>query len=372
MPHDSGARSCVLLTFGAKNILHSRSCILLNYFSGHPISILSGDISLIRNRYDRNVVMNILQTLLSHPILGPVLPVVWAALCMTVLLAYSGLAFMVGTLEVTGVRTKRSAYQKAARQLAVLCLALGWILLICSRIYLFVSSESYVPSSLLATVTELSWGAFGFSVIAVSVHFAVWNFFEKHRIWHALLIFLAGINALASIYAILGSLRLIAALELPNAALLTLADLFNFTFPSPMYNAIFVTLPLTIAMPAAVALVWLAIRRKRDDFGRDYYTTIMKWVARWGFMAWIPVVLVAGVFVYFEVVPLLDAESEITAMTVATQLAHFLPALLLAISMGCISKSDLPMRYKALALLSLFLSMPCAYFAFEDATSFVF
>ncbi len=316
--------------------------------------------------------MNMLQTLLSHPVLGPVLPVVWTALCMTVLLSFSGLAFMVGTLEITGVRTKRSAYQKAARQLAVLCLALGWILLICSRIYLFISSESYVPSSFLATVTELSWGVFGFSVIAVSIHFAVWHFFEKHRIWHALLIFLAGANALAGSYAILGCLRLIAATDLPNAALLTLADLFSFTFPSPLFNAILATLPLAIAMPAAIALVWLAMRRKKDDFGRDYYTTIMKWVARWGFMAWIPVTIVAAVFVYFEVVPLLDAESEITHLTIAMQAARFLPALLVSVFMGCISKSALPMRYKALALLCLFLSMPCAYFVFEDATSFVF
>ena len=316
--------------------------------------------------------MNIFQTLLTHPILGPLLPMLLAALAMTFLFSYTGLTFMVGALQTTGMRTKRSAYNKAAKQLAVLCLGLGWILLIASRIYLFLSSDSYVPASFLATVTELSWGLFGFSVIAVSIHFAVWNFMEKHRIWHAVIVFLAGFNAVVGTYAILGSLRLMAALELPNAASLTLADLFSFSFPSPLCNALIAALLLILAMPAAAGLVWFIMRRKKDDFGRDYYTTVMKWTAGWGKIAWIPLLLVMGAEVYFDVTPLLQAESEITLMTIASQAARVVPPVLVCIFMWLTAKNDLPMRCKPLCILAFLLSMTTAYFAFEDATSFLF
>ncbi|MDO5536785.1 MAG: hypothetical protein Q4F72_04580 [Desulfovibrionaceae bacterium] len=320
-----------------------------------------------------NNVTNILQTLLAHPILGPILPVAGAAIPMTLFLAYAGLNFMVFALQVTGVRTKRSAYDKAARQMASLALILGWLLLVVSRVYLFVSSDGYVPQSLLAAIVELSWGLFGFAVIASSVHFAVWRFLANHRGWHSLLAFLAGLNSLASIFAILGSLRMLVALELPNADQLSLGMLFNYTvFPSPLYYAAVLAIPLAMAVPAAAGIIWLVIRRKKDDFGRDYYNTITRFVARWGAMAWLPVIVLLGGVVYFELKPLLDSGTEITPMTWALLGSRVVPAFLSWICLLCVSRAALPMRFKPLAFLAFLLSMPAAYYVFEDATTFVF
>lgn len=317
--------------------------------------------------------MEILQSLLAHPILGPILPVLGAAVPMTLLLCYVGLGFMVGTLQIAGVRTQRSAYDKAARQLSALSLILGWILLVFSRIYLFFSSDSYVPQSLLSTIVELSWGVFGFAVIASSIHFAVWRFLSTHRIAHSLLVFLAGVNGIAGIYAILGSLRMLIALELPNANQLTLLDLFNFNiFPSPLFFACVMVVPLVMAMPAAAGLIWLVIRRNKDDFGRDYYNTMMRFIASWGFMAWIPAILLLAGICYLEVRPVIDSGADVTIMAATLVGARVVPALLACLCLCAISRAALPMRLKPLAILGLLLSMPAAYFLFEDATSFVF
>ncbi len=317
--------------------------------------------------------MNILQTLLTHPILGPVLPVIAAAVPITLLLAFAGFGFMIGSLQVTGAVSKRAAYDKASRQMAAIALILGWIVLIGSRIYLFFSSDSYVPTSMVATVTELSWCVFGFAVIALSIHFAVWRFLAEHRVCHSLLAFLSGINGLAGCLAILGVLRLRLACELPNADQISIGDIFSFNIiPSPLIYALVMTVPLALAMPAGFGLVWLVVRRGRDDFGRDYYNTIMRWVARWGFIAWLPVVLLAGGIVYLEGRPLLDAGTEIAPMTLALYGCRVLPALLTCILLCVIRHAALPMRLKPLAWLIVLFAMPAAWYLFEDATTFVF
>ncbi len=317
--------------------------------------------------------MNILQTLLAHPLLGPALPVIAATLPVALLLAFAGFGFMIGSLQVTGAVSKRSAYDKAARQMAAIALILGWIVLIGSRIYLFFSSDGYVPTSLVGTVVELSWGVFGFAVIALSIHFAVWRFLANHRICHSLLAFLAGIHGLVGCLAIMGALRLRLACELPNADQIRIEDLFNFSvLPSPLFYALVMTVPLALAMPSGFGLVWLAVRRSRDDYGRDYYTSIMRWVARWGFIAWIPVVLLAGGIVYLEALPLLDAGTQIEPMTLAIYGCRVLPALLACIMLCVMRRSALPMRLRPLTWLIVLFSLPAAWFLFEDATTFVF
>ncbi len=316
---------------------------------------------------------NILQTLFAHPLLGPALPVIGATVPLTMLLAFAGSGFMIGSLQVAGAISKRSSYDKAARQMASVALVIGWLLLVGSRVWLFFSSDSYVPASMVANIVELSWCIFGFAVIALSVHFAVWRFLAAHRICHSLLAFLSGINGVAGCAAILGSLRVLMALELPNADKISLPDLFNFQlFPSSLWYAGAMILPLALALPASFGLVWLLLRRRRDDFGRDYYTKTMKWVSLWGAIAWIPVIVLTGAIVFLEIESVLRSGAQLTPSMLLLHGCRLLPSLLTCIFLIVIRCSSLPMRLKPLVWTALLTSMPAAWYVFEDTTTFVF
>lgn len=315
--------------------------------------------------------MNFLQLYSSNPVLAVLLPILGAAIPMTLLFSYTGLGFMTGTLQVKGLRTGRSAYDKAARQLAVLGLILGWALLIVSRIWIFFKSDGYVPQSFLATMVELSWGIFGFAVIASSIHFAMWKPLTNHRGIHAFLGFFAGLNGTFALFVLLGALRLVTAVSLPNAAELSLYDLFNFqVIPSPLVNAAALILPLGLAMPASAALIWLIVRRNKDDFGRDYYNTMLSWCGRWGMVAWGLVTILFLGTAFLELRPLLDQPNPIDPQTLALVAARVVLPLIICITMAAVGRSPLPMRLKPWMILAFFLGMPPAYFAFKWATTF--
>ena len=173
--------------------------------------------------------MNSLEAFFSfNPALAAILPPVIVAFVVSTLFAYAGMGYMVGFLQIHGVHAQRSAFDKCAKQLATLGLILGWCLLIGARIWIFFNTDSYVPRSNLGKIIELGWGCLGIAVVTSSLHFALWKPFNSHKIMHGSLALLSGINGTLAVVAILGSIRLFSALDLPNAAELNLYELFNF------------------------------------------------------------------------------------------------------------------------------------------------
>lgn len=322
--------------------------------------------------------MNSLLTLLeTNPVLAFAFPILKAAVPMALLFSYTGLGFMVGALQVKGLRQGSSMYDKAARQLATLSLVVAWTLLVASRVWLFFQSDTYVPQSFLATVVELAWGIFGFSVIASSVHFAVWKPLASHKGLHAFLAFFSGVNGLLALVLILGVLRLVSATELPQAAELSLYDLFAVKGPlEPHVRAAAVALPLAFAMPALAALLWLVLRRNRDDYGRDYYRVMLGWCARWGCVAWSVTSLVVTATVVFDFMgPAFLADptgaplDPVECLKLVARLG--LPSVVFAL-LFVVSRTSQPMRLKPWIILAFFLAWPTAYFVFGETTRFVF
>lgn len=316
----------------------------------------------------------------SNPILLVLVPFITIAVPMAFLFSYTGFGLMVGTLQLKGVRSGRSLFDKAARQLATAGLILGWTMLIGSRIWLFVKSDGYVPTSFLGTMVELSWGVFGFAVIASSIHFAVWKPLSGHKYIHAFLAFFSSINGLLSLFALMGSVRLLAAAELPNAAELTLMDLFNFTiFPSPLLTALILILPVGLAMPPLAAIIWLFIRRKKEDYGRDYYNALLTWCAGRGLFGWVLVTLLLCGTVYLDlqsvVAPVIagaaDPMSLVSLEMVEPVLRVLLP-LFICLSLRATAKAELPMRMKPWLIVSFLLSLGTAHYLYTQVTGFVF
>ncbi len=316
----------------------------------------------------------------SNPILLALVPFITIAVPMAFLFSYTGFGLMVGTLQLKGARSGRSIFDKAARQLATAGLVLGWTMLIGSRVWLFFKSDGYVPTSFLGTMVELSWGVFGFAVIASSIHFAVWKPLANHKYIHAFLAYFSSINGLFSLFVLMGSVRLVAAVDLPNATELTLMDLFNFSvIPSPLVTALILILPLGLAMPPLAAIIWLFIRRQKEDYGRDYYNVLVTWCAKWGLVGWVLVSTILLATVWLDLQPMLapviagtaPAASLVSTDLIEPVLRVLLP-LFICISLRMTTRAELPMRMKPWLIVSFLLAFGTARYLHSQVTGFVF
>ena len=309
----------------------------------------------------------------SNPVLQVLVPFITVALPMLFLFAYATFGFMVGSLEIKGARSGRALFDRAAKQLATAGLVLGWTLLIGSRVWLFVQSEGYVPQSFLAVVVELSWGVFGFAVIASSIHFAVWKPLANHKIGHAFLAYFSGINGLFALFALMGAIRLMAAAELPNAAQLSLNDIYNFSqVPSPQIAGLALILPLGLAVPPLAAICWIFVRRQKEDYGRDYYNALVKWCASWGLVFWPLVTLVLAGTAWMDIRPLLGAATPVAPMALVEPTVRVLLPLVICLVLWLTKRAELPMRMKPYLIVCFFLALGASHYLYTCVTSFVF
>ena len=120
----------------------------------------------------------------SYPLVGIGLEALSIALPLAALLAFAGLGFMSAAARALAVTRKRASYEKCARQLALLSLLLGWALLICGRVWLFFTQNSYTPDSISDFMVEMSWIMLGLAVLINSMYFALWKFLLKLPMLH--------------------------------------------------------------------------------------------------------------------------------------------------------------------------------------------
>lgn len=245
--------------------------------------------------------MNFFQDILAQMTMWAALPKQWLhaypflqtgidALCVTLplaaLLAFAGLGFVSATARIFSITRKRSSYDKCARQLAMLAMVLGWTLLIAGRVWLFFVQSAYTPDSLPDFMVELSWILLGLAVLISSLYFALWKFLVKAPILHIVMGFVSGMQACIAVAVTLGAARMLSAYTRPDASSITLGDIFFPGWLSPFWCALYWTLPLALAMAGASGAMWLVLRRKREDFGRDHYNTMIPWCAAWARNAW--------------------------------------------------------------------------------------
>jgi len=221
----------------------------------------------------------------------PLLRIIWDAAAimapLAALFAYSGVFFLSSAATIVSVSSKRSAYSKCSVQMAQLGLILGWTLLVGSRIWLYYTQSAHESGTMVSFLLEMSWLLFSMGVLLGSIFYSLRNTLKNMPILHVALGMIAAVQNCVALVVVLFTLRIISAAINPEAAHLALPDLFPSNWDDPLWSAFCYALPLALAMPGAWAACWLVMRRNKDDYGRDYYNTMIPWCAAWARNAWL-------------------------------------------------------------------------------------
>ena len=111
---------------------------------------------------------------------------------------------------------------------------------------------------------------------------------------------------------------------------------------------------LEVAAAGSFGLCWLLVRRRVDDFGRDYYVFAANWCGEWAaWGGWFVLLLTGGLCAMLRLQGLLPFESSDGLLVFVVALFVFL--LLPAILWTVIARSATPMRHKIGMVVSLLL-----------------
>lgn len=305
----------------------------------------------------------------AYPLLQTCLDALIVALPLAALLAFAGMGFMSATARILSFTRKRSSYDKCARQLALLGLILGWLLLIGGRVWLFFTQEAYTPDSLPGFLVEISWAMLSVGVLLISLYYVLWKMLAKMPTLHVTLGILSGVQGCAAVFMTLASARLLAAFARPDAAGLTLGDLFLPGWGAPFWSALCYTLPLILAMPAAFGALWLPLRRKQDDFGRDHYNVMIPWCAGWARNAWTVFWLLLVVSSIMQIQQQWQG-GIFTAQDAMLQSGRLLLWLIPLLLWTMVRRSAIPLRHKLSLLIALLIAISFMLPFYLEATYF--
>lgn len=299
--------------------------------------------------------MNAVQTFLAtSPLVQTVLDILSLTVPPSAFLALAGLGIFGAAAQIRGTAQRRKSFNKCARQLSMLAMALGWGLLIGMRIWLYLA-----PMPPLAMVFEAAWLLLAVAALLASLTFLAAKALEKAAWLHALLGFFQALFAYGAFLCCLASAHLapladslLEALRcghLPD--LPPLRDIF-----SPLATPLVSSLLLLLALPASLGACWLLLRRGHDDYGRDHYNITLPWCAAWARNAWLALWLFMltfnGIGVYER-----WQNGAFTGRDALLQSAPLLLWLIPALLWAAVSCSRTPLRHKFSLTLALLMSV---------------
>ena len=134
------------------------------------------------------------EILLANPLLRTGLDIISVTIPLAALLAFAGMGFISGTARVLSLTRRRSSYDKCARQLALLGLILGWLLLIGGRVWIFFTQAGCTPDSLPSFLVEMGWILLSLAVLISSLYYMLWKALGNMPVLHVTLGMLSGVQ----------------------------------------------------------------------------------------------------------------------------------------------------------------------------------
>lgn len=294
---------------------------------------------------------------LENPLFQMTLDILTIVVPVTALCALAGLPFMALTAEVLGHMRQRSCYNKGARQLAGLACILAWLCTLCAGLlgWTRLESAAQYPAIVQGYMVWLLFLAT--ASLCVSLYFALWKSLRQWPIFHQCLALLAGCLASISLYAGLSLLDVECRIDQGLPPLTEVWALFVPQNNSALWNVLYYLPPLALGLAAGMGAVWLLLRRKRDDYGRDHYTVMLTWCATWARNAWAALWFVLLAFSLTDILITWQETEGQSLQAAIFQALHVLlwsvPALLWAIA----ARSPMPLRHKFTLVLALLIAM---------------
>lgn len=303
----------------------------------------------------------------------PYLRTVFDALCViipfSVLFAFVGLGFISAVCRILAVLKGRSAFEKCARQLAFLCMMLGWILLVISRVWLHFTSDVHISGSASAYFLEMSWLFLSLGVMLCSVYYTLWGALKNLPILHATIGMISAVQSSFAALVALGTARLLSAMAQQKMFGTGLQNLVPASWTSPFWTALICTVPLFIALAAAAGAVWLPFGRARNDFGRDYYNTMIPWCTAWARNAWAVLWLTLLAITIIRISNNMGND-DFTLQNAILESCRLLLWLIPALLWTFVKRSKLALRHRASLVIALLMAMSFMLPFYLDLTSF--
>ncbi len=218
-------------------------------------------------------------------------------------LSIIGLPIMIITGQVLSILRERSAYAKCAKQISNLTLILAYLLCVVGLGILWIRVGGaifapqaepfnwqllfgYNPSMVSIQADLIIWLTFLAASALMTIVHITWPTWEEKRLVHQSMAIVASFWYGFAAYGIVCVMSAEYAATIGIDYPLSIASLFMPRFESNFWNAGPYLAPLAFALGGGMVSVWLIIRRNYDDFGRDYYATMLKWCASWARAAW--------------------------------------------------------------------------------------
>lgn len=226
------------------------------------------------------------EVLKQLPVLGAAWDILIIVVPLALLLAYSGVFFVSVAASVYANVKRRTIFDKCARQLALLGVGIGWTLLVGGRVWLYLTVDGRPAGGLANFMLETSWILLSIGVLLSSIYYTLWKILKNMPTLRATIGAIGAAQNCLALVCLLVSVRLVN-FPPPTDSALILPDLFPDAWNDPLWSAACAVLPLIFAYAGAFGAVWLALRRKRDDFGRDYYNRTLPWLSAWARNSWL-------------------------------------------------------------------------------------
>lgn len=307
------------------------------------------------------------QVIISWPILQTIADALYVIIPLGTLMAYTGIFFICASARIIGIVRKRSSFEKCSRQLAFLGLCLGWLILVGARIWLYYTQPLRPEGSLVAYLCEISWLLLSMGVMLGTIYFFLWRILKNMPVLHSTLAMLTALQNCVALACILLTIRISSVPEHQDTDTFTLPNIFPDVWEAPVWSAACYTIPAIFGLAAGSGLCWLALRRKKDDFGRDYYNTMLRWLAAWAKNSWFILILLLLAASSLQAWHILK-NNTLDIQNIIYDASGILLWLLPAIFWLIVQRSPLPVRNRWLIYLALPLAMTFMLPYFIDIT----
>ncbi|MDR1777786.1 MAG: hypothetical protein LBR31_08185 [Desulfovibrio sp.] len=315
--------------------------------------------------------MNAAQNFLEGwPAVQAVLDAASVALPLAAFLSYCGLGLISALAKILSHARKRASFDKCARQLALLGFILGWIMLVGVRVWLFLTPTGGGKAVLLVWLAEICWLLLAVSVLLASLYYALWKHTAKYPALGISLGLSGGLAACAALFCALATARFTVLGLTASATDAKAGEIFaalskifvNAADSLPLWNMLWYTPALIVALAGGLGALWLFARRNHDDFGRDHYNAMIAWCTSLSRNAWLLLWCFLLIFCVRQLAASLNPQLAGTVefwQEIATEAAYLLYWAIPALLWTFVGRSQTPLRC-SIAVLAAF-ALACTF-----------